>query len=135
MALHPQGSLRQRRSEAQLDRELCFDHRLLGATKADITVHQRFAVVIGTIWDSLGTRPVHPSRVDLVGSSHFVLGDSLGRFVLPAVPRGRHVLKARGIGFIERAVQIIADNDTLPLPPILLWPNLRFDSLNVIAPR
>src|SRR6266550_6988645 len=37
------------------------------------------AVVVGSVLDSAGRHPVHPSRVELANGS-FVLGDTLGRF-------------------------------------------------------
>lgn len=92
------------------------------------------AVVIGRVLDSAGTHPVHPSRVELASSSAFVLGDSLGRFALPAVPRGKQTLRVRGIGFIEQRISIVVDRDTVRVPDIRLWRNHTLDSVRVIAP-
>jgi hypothetical protein len=91
-------------------------------------------VVTGTVLDSAGTRPVHPSRVDLLGSALYTLGDSLGQFVLSSVPQGRHVLTVRGIGFLVADVPIVARGDSVRLPAIRLRPSHRLDSLNLIAP-
>ena len=92
------------------------------------------AVVVGTVLDSTGTHPVYPSRVELASGSAFVLGDSVGRFALPAVPRGKQTLRVRGIGFIEQRFSIVVDRDTVRLPDIRLWRNHTLDSVRVIAP-
>lgn len=92
------------------------------------------AVVVGTVLDSAGTHPVHPSRVELAGGPPSVLGDSLGRFTLTAVPRGRQTLRVRGIGFIEQRIPIVVDRDTVRLPDIRLWPNHTLDSVRVTVP-
>ncbi len=92
------------------------------------------AVVVGSVLDSAGRHPVHPSRVELASSSAFVLGDSLGRFALPAVPRGKQTLRVRGIGFIEQRISIVVDRDTVRLPDTHLWRNHTLDSVRIIAP-
>ncbi len=106
------------------------------------TIHGRYpndgsaasAVVVGSVLDSAGTHPVYPSRVELASGAAFVLGDSVGRFALPAVPRGKQTLSVRGIGFIEQRFSIVVDRDTIRLPDIRLWRNHTLDSVRVIAP-
>src|SRR6266508_3980776 len=83
----------------------------------------RGTVVTGTVLDSAGMRPVYPSRVDLLGSTAFALCDTLGQFVLSAVPQGQRVLRVRGIGFLPRDLSIVAKGDTLRLRPIRLRPD------------
>ncbi|HEX9293647.1 MAG TPA: hypothetical protein VF873_08165 [Gemmatimonadales bacterium] len=63
-----------------------------------------------------------------------MLGDSLGRFALPAVPRGKQTLRVRGIGFIEQRISIVVDRDTVRLPDTHLWRNHTLDSVRIIAP-
>ena len=105
----------------------------VSATRRAPTVGQvSTSVVIGSIVDSSGARPVHPSRAELVGSSLVGFGDSLGQFVLTLVPRGPHALRVKGIGFIERIVPIRADSDTVHLAPIHLWPNHRLDAIQAV---
>lgn len=91
-------------------------------------------VVVGTVLDSAGTHPVHPSRVQFVSGSAFVLGDSLGRFTLPVARRGKQTIIVRGIGFLEQRIGIVVDRDTVRLPDIRLRPNHTLDSVRVIAP-
>jgi hypothetical protein len=79
-------------------------------------------VVVVSVRDSTGA-PVLPSRIDVLGTSIFALGDSLGRVVLPRVPGGRRTLHVRGIGFEERHVMIDAVGDTLRLPTVVLSQN------------
>ncbi len=91
-------------------------------------------VVTGVVLDSAGAHLVYPSRVDLLGSAVFALGDSQGRFVLSPASRGEHLLRLRGIGFLARVVTIVAKGDSLRLGPIRLRPSRQLDSLNLIAP-
>ena len=90
--------------------------------------------VWGTVLDSANSRPIHPSRVELLGSAVFSLGDSLGRFVLSPVPRGEHVLRVQGIGYFAKDISISVRGDTLRLRTIFLRRNQKLDSLNLIAP-
>ena len=83
-------------------------------------------VVRASVRDSIGA-PVLPSRIDLVGTTRFALGDSLGRVVLRGIPFGRQTLRVRGIGFSEMLVEIEARSDTLQLQPIVLRRNLLGD--------
>lgn len=92
------------------------------------------AIVFGTLLDSASSLPIHPSRVELLGSAVFTFGDTLGRFVLSPVPKGEHTLRVRGIGFFAKDVSISVHSDTLRLTAILLSRNPRLDSLNLIAP-
>ena len=105
-----------------------------GASQVSPVRSAASAVVVGTVLDSTGTHPVYPSRVELASGSAFVLGDSVGRFALPAVPRGKQTLRVRGIGFIEQGISIVVDRDTVRLPAIRLWHNHTLDSVRVIAP-
>lgn len=105
-----------------------------GASHVSTVQSAASAVVVGTVLDSAGTHPVHPSRVELANGSMFVLGDTLGRFTLRAVGRGKQTLRVRGIGFIEQRIPIVVDRDTVRLPDIRLWPNHTLDSVRVIAP-
>ncbi len=91
-------------------------------------------VLVGTLVDSASGRSVHPGRVDLVDARLFAFTDSLGRFVLPQVPVGRHLVLARGIGYVpaQKAFEVV--KDTVRLPPIRLRRDHRFDSLNIVAP-
>ena len=91
--------------------------------------------VVGIVLDSAGVRPVHPARVDLVGTTIFALGDTLGRFVLTPVPVGRHTLRVKGIGFLPRDVNIVAQADTVRVAPVNLWPNHLLDSVRAVAPE
>ena len=89
-------------------------------------------VVVVSVRDSTGA-PVLPSRIDVLGTSIFALGDSLGRVVLPRVPRGRRTLHVRGIGFEERHVTIDAVGDTLRLPALVLSQNAAAMSPRIVV--
>ena len=90
----------------------------LGALVPQVAGSQTTAVQV-SVRDSTGA-PVLPSRIDLVGTTTFALGDSLGRVVLRGVPFGRQTLRVRGIGFSEKLVEIDARSDTVQLQPIVL---------------
>jgi len=79
-------------------------------------------VVVVSVRDSTGA-PILPSRIDVLGTPIFALGDSLGRVMLPRVPSGPQTLQVRGIGFEERHVAIDAAGDTLRLPSLVLSRN------------
>ena len=94
---------------------------VLGALLPQVA-SSRTTVVQASVRDSPGA-PVLPSRIDVVGTTRFALGDSLGRVVLRGIPFGRQTLRVRGIGFSEQLVQIDARSDTLQLQPIVLRRN------------
>ncbi len=75
--------------------------------------------IVASVRDSAGA-PVLPSRIDVLGTSVFALGDSLGRVVLPKVPVGGQMLQVRGIGFEEQQVAVDVTSDTLRLAPVVL---------------
>src|SRR5438874_11528201 len=76
-------------------------------------------LVVVSVRDSAGA-PVLPSRIDVLQTSIFALGDSLGRVVLAKVPVGRQVLQVRGVGFDELQVAVDVTGDTLRLAPLVL---------------
>ena len=92
---------------------------------------QQWSAPFLTARERVPSTPLESTSSDLVDS---LLSDSLGSFQLVQVPWGQHDLKVKGIGFLERTVRITVDRDTVRLPPISLWPDHRFDSLNIIAP-
>ena len=94
---------------------------VLGALLPQVAGSQTTVVQV-SVRDSTGA-PVLPNRIDLVGTTTFALGDSLGRVVLWGVPFGRQTLRVRGIGFSEKLVEIDAHSDTLQLQPIVLRRN------------
>src|SRR5258706_15159410 len=51
------------------------------------------AAIAGVVIDSASMRPVYPYRVDMIGTNIFVLGATLGRFLLPDVSPGTHLLR------------------------------------------
>jgi len=89
-------------------------------------------VVIINVGDSTGA-PVLPSRIDVLGTSIFALGDTSGRVVLPRVPVGYRTLQVRGIGFEERQVAVVVLGDTLRLPAFVLRQNPRARSLSIVV--
>jgi hypothetical protein len=79
-------------------------------------------VVQTSVRDSTGA-PVLPSRIDVVGTTKFALGDSLGRVMLRGIPFGRQTLRVQGMGYSEKLVEIDARSDSLQLQPIVLRRN------------
>ena len=88
--------------------------------------------IVASVRDSAGA-PVLPSRIDVLGSSIFALGDSLGRVLLLKVPVGRQMLQVRGVGFEERQVAVDVTGDTLRLPPVVLRRTPMGVSLRVVV--
>ena len=89
-------------------------------------------VLVVSVRDSAGAA-VLPSRIDVLGTSIFALGDSLGRVLLPRVPVGRQTLHVRGIGFEERQVAVDVVGDTLRLPAFVLHRNPTAVSVRIVV--
>jgi len=89
-------------------------------------------VVVVSVRDSAGA-PVLPSRIDVLGTSIFALGDSLGRVLLPRVPVGHQTFHVRGIGFEERQVAVDVVGDTLRLPAFVLRRNPTARSVHIVV--
>jgi hypothetical protein len=90
-------------------------------------------VILATVRDSTGA-PVHPCRIDVLGTSIFAFGDTLGSLVLPRVPVGRRMFRVRGVGFWEQQLVAEVSGDTLRLSAVVLRRNPVLDSLNIVAP-
>ena len=90
-------------------------------------------VILTSVRDTTGA-PVRPSRIDVKGTNLFAFGDTLGRVLLPGVPQGRQTLIVRGIGFLERQMEVEARGDTVRLAAVVLRHNPILDSLKVVAP-
>jgi len=90
------------------------------------------ATIVASVRDSAGA-PVLPSRIDVLQTSIFALGDSLGRVVLAKVPVGRQVLQVRGVGFDELQVAVDVTGDTLRLAPLVLRRTPMGVSLRVVV--
>src|SRR2546421_11877959 len=89
-------------------------------------------VVVVSVRDSAGA-PVFSSRIDVLGTSVFALGDSLGRVLLPRVAIGHQMLLVRGIGFEERQVAVDVVGDTLRLPAFVLRRNPTAVSVRIVV--
>ena len=105
---------------------------LILATSRPRVAAAQSAVVVVNVQDSAGS-PVLPSRIDVVGSSIFAVGDSLGGVLLLKVPAGRQTLRVRGIGFDEREVAVDVVGDTLRLPAVVLRRNPAAMSLRIVV--
>ena len=111
---------------------------LVLASPASVWSPEPSAVVLGVVVDSATMAPIYPSRVDVVGTPHLALGDTLGRFVLSNVPRGRQRLLARGMLHFPESLTVQIDADTVRLNPFRLRLDVRRDSIlrsiKVVAP-
>jgi hypothetical protein len=96
---------------------------------APLSSRQADAVIVGVVLDSATRKPVSPSRVDLVGTPRFALGDELGRFILGGVAPGEYRLLVRGILYFPETLTVRVEADTLRLKPILLRFDARTDSI------
>lgn len=65
-------------------------------------------VIAGRVIDRTSSEPRAGAAVSIVGTTRGAIADSLGRFVIPAVPSGDVTLRARLLGYkvIERAVTV-----------------------------
>jgi hypothetical protein len=96
------------------------------------------AAIAGVVIDSASMRPVYPSRVDMIGTNIFVLGDTLGRFLLPDVSPGTHQLRVRALLHFPDSLTVTVGTDTVRLKPIRLRLDVRTDSIlrsvTIVAP-
>ena len=96
------------------------------------------AAIAGVVIDSASMRPVYPSRVDMIGTNIFVLGDTLGRFLLPDVSPGTHQLRVRALLHFPDSLTVTVRTDTVRLKPIRLRLDVRMDSIlrsvTIVAP-
>ncbi len=96
------------------------------------------AAIAGVVIDSASMRPVYPSRVDMIGTNIFVLGDTLGRFLLPDVSPGTHHLRVRALLHFPDSLTVTVGKDTVRLRPIRLRLDVRTDSIlrsvTIVAP-
>jgi len=96
------------------------------------------AAIAGVVIDSASMRPVYPSRVDMIGTSIFVLGDTLGRFLLADISPGTYQLRVRGLLHFPDSLTVAVGTDTVRLKPIRLRLDVRMDSilrsLRIVAP-
>lgn len=68
--------------------------------------------------------PVARARIDLVGATQSAETDSMGRFRLPSLNPGRHVLRARSLGFLPSEVSIVlGTRDTTVVIALIRAPN------------
>ena len=99
---------------------------------------QMNAAITGVVIDSTSMRPVYPSRVDIIGTSIFVLGDTLGRFLLAGISPGTYQLRVRGLLHFPDSLTVAVGTDTVRLTPIRLRLDVRTDSilrsLRIVAP-
>jgi hypothetical protein len=99
---------------------------------------QMNAAITGVVIDSASMRPVYPSRVDIIGTSIFVLGDTLGRFLLAGISPGTYQLRVRGLLHFPDSLTVAVGTDTVRLTPIRLRLDVRTDSilrsLRIVAP-
>ena len=96
------------------------------------------AAIAGVVIDGASMRPVYPSRVDMIGTNIFVLGDTLGRFLLPDVSPGTHQLRVRALLHFPDSLTVTVGTDTVRLKPIRLRLDVRMDSIlrsvTIVAP-
>ena len=99
---------------------------------------QMNAAITGVVIDSTSMRPVYPSRVDIIGTSIFVLGDTLGRFLLAGISPGTYQLRVRGLLHFPDSLTVAVGTDTVRLTAIRLRLDVRTDSilrsLRIVAP-
>lgn len=76
--------------------------------------------VFGTVIDRITFRPLSGARVTVTGTRHAVTAGSDGRFDLPMVPEGAHVLFVKQDGFQPRLFSVITRADSAVELAVLL---------------
>ncbi len=108
-----------------------------GTQIADVEIRISSPVTIsGSVVDYATGSPIPGAQVALLGSGHFEIADSLGRFGFVEVPPGRQIIETRMLGYANRTDSLTAfSNEALGIEIELATEAIVLDPLVVTGRR